>query len=110
MASVWVMCLTRPCLTGFQNLASGCSVWGQASAWRSDSAAPVNLPLLLRVPVPVPAACACCCLCLLLPVRVPVPVALQSLATFPDKISDSNLKAVNALKGVGKGTMERVSC
>lgn len=43
-----------------------------------------------------PYACACAC------------VTLQSLATFPDKISDSNLKAVNALKGVGKGTMERV--
>lgn len=34
--------------------------------------------------------------------------AADALATFPDKITDSNLKAVNALKGVGKGTMERV--
>lgn len=34
---------------------------------------------------------------------------LQSLSTFPEKVSESNLKAVNALKNVGKGTMERVS-
>jgi hypothetical protein len=40
-----------------------------------------------------------CCCCLL----------LQALSLFPERVSDSNLKAVNALKGVGKGTMERVS-
>jgi hypothetical protein len=32
----------------------------------------------------------------------------QSLSTFPEKVSVSNLKAVGALKNVGKGTMERV--
>lgn len=34
---------------------------------------------------------------------------LQALSLFPERVSESNLKAVNALKGVGKGTMERVS-
>jgi hypothetical protein len=33
---------------------------------------------------------------------------IQSLSTFPEKVSVSNLKAVGALKNVGKGTMERV--
>ena len=39
----------------------------------------------------------------------PPPPVLQSLSTFPKKISESNLKEVNALKNVGKGTMDRVS-
>jgi hypothetical protein len=42
--------------------------------------------------------CRCCCCC-----------HPQALSLFPERVSESNLKAVNALKGVGKGTMERVS-
>lgn len=89
-ARVCRLCL-HPCLAGFQNLVSSLQRL-VASFCMALSLSPTCRPA---------AAAACWCL---------LPAALQSLATFPDKISDSNLKAVNALKGVGKGTMERVSC
>jgi hypothetical protein len=37
-----------------------------------------------------------------------LPLSTQSLATFPEQVTDANLKAVSALQGVGKQTMKRV--
>lgn len=37
-----------------------------------------------------------------------MPLPLQALATFPEQVTDANFKAVSALAGVGKGTMNRV--
>jgi hypothetical protein len=33
---------------------------------------------------------------------------MQALATFPSKISAANLKEVGKLKGVGKGSLDKV--
>jgi hypothetical protein len=38
----------------------------------------------------------------------PVAVSMQALATFPSKISAANLKEVGKLKGVGKGSLDKV--